>query len=256
MRCPRVAARHCHSRAAWASACRHYDRRARCIAGSATPAGGNPPREPVCHEAWPRLSLGMNSPIGKSRGGTPRGERAALCARRTRKVRSLATRLSAFRFLAFLPFLHSWLEAQIVRIPVSTAGVLWRRSVRRAEKFSSRDDDSGANRIARTRSLFHLSPVRGEVERAKRGRVRGRCRDSELCRNSDSGGDAPSPHPLPARGERECDASGEREMSLLAPAPLRHWRIEMPQSRLVNRVLTSALLWYFADDAAGRIRCS
>ena len=22
------------------------------------------PREPVCHEAWPRLSLGMNSPIG------------------------------------------------------------------------------------------------------------------------------------------------------------------------------------------------
>ena len=25
---------------------------------------GNPPREPVCHEAWPRLSLGMNSPIG------------------------------------------------------------------------------------------------------------------------------------------------------------------------------------------------
>ena len=25
---------------------------------------GNPPRELVCHEAWPRLSLGMNSPIG------------------------------------------------------------------------------------------------------------------------------------------------------------------------------------------------
>ena len=44
--------------------------------------------------------------MAESRGGTPRGERAALCARRTRKVRRLDTRLSAFRFLAFLPFLH------------------------------------------------------------------------------------------------------------------------------------------------------
>jgi hypothetical protein len=61
----------------------------------------------------------------------------------------LDTRLSAFRFLAFFSYI-SWLEAQIVRIPVSTAGVLWRRSVPRAEKFSSRDEDSGADRIART----------------------------------------------------------------------------------------------------------
>jgi hypothetical protein len=35
-------------------------------------------------------------------------------------------------------------------MPVTTAGILWRRSVRRAEKFSSRDEDSGADRIART----------------------------------------------------------------------------------------------------------
>jgi hypothetical protein len=61
----------------------------------------------------------------------------------------LDTRLSAFRFLAFF-FRTTWPKAQIVRIPAATAGVLWRRSVRRAEKFSSRDDDSGANRIART----------------------------------------------------------------------------------------------------------
>src|ERR1700735_5774557 len=87
--------------------------------------------------------------MAESRGGTPRGERAALCARRTRKVRRLDTRLSAFRFLAFF-FLTTWFEARIVRIPVSTAGVLWRRSVRRAEKFLPRDDDSGADRIAGT----------------------------------------------------------------------------------------------------------
>ena len=57
-RCPRVAARHRHSRAARASACRHYDRRARCIAGNAgrcrrgNPAAWRPP-----HEAWPELRL-------------------------------------------------------------------------------------------------------------------------------------------------------------------------------------------------------
>jgi hypothetical protein len=62
----------------------------------------------------------------------------------------LVTRLSAFRFLAFFRSYISWLEARIVRIPVSTAGILWRRSVRRAKKFSSRDEDSGADRIART----------------------------------------------------------------------------------------------------------
>jgi hypothetical protein len=91
--------------------------------------------------------------MAESRGGTPRGERAALCARRTRKVRPLATRLSAFRFLAFFRSYISWLEAQIVRLPATTAGILWRRSVWRAKKFSSRDEHSGADRIARTRRL-------------------------------------------------------------------------------------------------------
>jgi hypothetical protein len=40
-------------------------------------------------------------------------------------------------------------------MPVSTAGILWRRSVRRAEVFGAlfalRDEDSGANGIARTK---------------------------------------------------------------------------------------------------------
>jgi hypothetical protein len=50
----------------------------------------------------------------------------------------------------FFFFRSSWLETRIVRVPATTAGILWRRSVRRAEKFLPRDDDSGANRIART----------------------------------------------------------------------------------------------------------
>ena len=67
---------------------------------------------------------------------------------------------------------------------------------------------------------FHLSRVRGEVERAQRTRVRGPLRDSELTGSlwrfsdhsecSGSGG-APSPRPLPARGEREQRASREQK---------------------------------------------
>src|ERR1700734_4573476 len=59
-------------------------------------------------------------PVAESRGGTPRGERAALCARRTPLgCGRLATRLSAFRFLAFFSYIRG--SKQIVRIPASTA---------------------------------------------------------------------------------------------------------------------------------------
>ena len=135
MRCPRVAARHCHSRAAWASACRHYDRRARCIAGSAIRAGGEPARSACVSrslaqvEPWDEIL-----PVAESRGGTPRGERAALCARRTPLGCGGWIRVSRRSASLLSSFLHSWLEAQIVRIPASTAGILWRRSVRRARK--------------------------------------------------------------------------------------------------------------------------
>jgi hypothetical protein len=63
-----------------------------------------------------------------------------------------------------LPFFFlrtSWLKAQIVRLPATTAGILWRRSVRRAKKILPRDDASGANRIARTirRVIAGLDPA-------------------------------------------------------------------------------------------------
>ena len=89
---------------------------------------GNPPRLAGVSrslaqvEPWDEIL-----PLAESRGGTPRGERAALCARRTRKVRRLATRLSAFRFLAFFRSFLSFLgllEARIVRMPMATAGIL------------------------------------------------------------------------------------------------------------------------------------
>src|ERR1700722_2475714 len=109
---------------------------------------------PLCHEAWPRLSLGMNSPIGTEPWwDAERRARSALRAPHP-KGAEVGYASVGVRLLCFFPFLHSWLEARIVRIPVSTAGVLWRRSVRRAERFvalfDARDDGSGANRIART----------------------------------------------------------------------------------------------------------
>ena len=98
------------------------------------------PGKPRPRKPGLKLSLGDRRPSGKSRGGTPRGERAALCARRTRtrtrKVRRLDTRLSAFRFLAFF-FLTFVARSADREIPAATAGFLWRRSVRRAKKISS-----------------------------------------------------------------------------------------------------------------------
>jgi hypothetical protein len=89
-------------------------------------------------------------PLAESRGGTPPGERALRGARRTqvRRIRISVRRRSAFLFSFFL------IVAQGAdrEMPATTAGILWRRSVRRAEKFPSRDEDSGADRIARTMS--------------------------------------------------------------------------------------------------------
>src|ERR1700728_1449607 len=67
---------------------------------------------PVCHEAWPRLSLGMKyshwqrAVVGRREASAQRSARAA-----PRRVRRLDTRLSAFRFLAFFRSYISWLEA-------------------------------------------------------------------------------------------------------------------------------------------------
>jgi hypothetical protein len=75
---------------------------------------------------------------------------SALCkARAARKCggygpASIGVPLSFFFFLTFVA------QSADREVPVTTAGILWRRSVRRAKKFPSRDDDSGADRIART----------------------------------------------------------------------------------------------------------
>src|SRR5580698_9454122 len=105
---------------------------------------------PVCHEAWPRLSLGMKyshrqrAVVGRREASAQRSARAAPRLGAEVGYASLGVPLPCF-----LLFLQSWLKAQIVRIPASTAGVLWRRSVRRAKRFvasfDARDDDSGAD---------------------------------------------------------------------------------------------------------------
>src|SRR6202522_877268 len=84
---------------------------------------GNPPRELVCHEAWPRLSLGMNSPIGTEPWWD--AERRARSALRAPHPERCGGWIRVCRRSASLFFFRtSWLKAQIVRLPATTAGVL------------------------------------------------------------------------------------------------------------------------------------
>ena len=86
-------------------ACRHYDRRARCIAATGPRAGGgNPPLiGAVTREAWPELSLrDARVPLAR-----PVVERRKASARRfaraaTQVAEDDTQRLSAFRFLFVL----------------------------------------------------------------------------------------------------------------------------------------------------------
>src|ERR1700689_1459185 len=84
----------------------------------------NPLVRPVCHEAWPRLSLGMKysqwqrAVVGRREASAQRSARAAPRSGAEVGYASVGVPLPCFLFL------HSWLEAQIVRIPASTAGIL------------------------------------------------------------------------------------------------------------------------------------
>ena len=85
----------------------------------------------------------------KCRGGTPRGERAALCARRTSLGCGRWLRVSrrSASLLSFLTFVAQSTDRE-------TIGIHRRNALTKigaeSGKFLPRDDDSGANRIART----------------------------------------------------------------------------------------------------------
>jgi hypothetical protein len=127
MRCPRAAARHFRSRAARASACRHYDRRARCIAGTAVKRRRR--TRPVTSAArslarvapWDDDSL-WQEPWWNADRRAPfaKGE----LYRKVQRIRISVVRRSAFliflRIHFFLRF-HSWLEALIVTALAPTA---------------------------------------------------------------------------------------------------------------------------------------
>ena len=93
--------------------CRHYDRRARCVAGSGRIVGGVTPAPwTVCPRNLARIAPRDHTPLGKNRGGTPAGERAR-SGRAAQAAFSVArphpfgaglttVRLPAFRFPLFL----------------------------------------------------------------------------------------------------------------------------------------------------------
>jgi hypothetical protein len=124
MRCPRAAARHCHSRAAWASVSRHYDRGARCSLDwdrrrRVTPVQTTSP------EAWPEADLRdddslWREPRWNADGRAPLAKGASRTARRGGYGSAFFGVPLSFFFLR----LHSWLEVRVVRLPVTTAGIL------------------------------------------------------------------------------------------------------------------------------------
>ena len=88
---------------------RHYDRGGRCSLDwdrrrRVTPV------QTASQEAWPEAEpLGWNTPLGESRGGTPKGERALQGARRIARCGGGTLRLPAFRF----PFLFEGRQKQV-----------------------------------------------------------------------------------------------------------------------------------------------
>ena len=91
--------------------CRHYDRRARCIAGLGQAKAGVSPFGAKSQETWPDAEpLGRCDPFGESRGGTPAGERA-------RKRKGGASRLSVARPARRLHAGHGILRLPAFRFP-------------------------------------------------------------------------------------------------------------------------------------------
>jgi len=84
--------------------CRHYDRHARCVAGSGYAVGGVTPAPwTVCPRNLARIAPRDHTPLGKNRGGTPEGELPPPVqgAAPHPKVRRSALRLPAFHFPSF-----------------------------------------------------------------------------------------------------------------------------------------------------------
>jgi len=105
-------------------------------------------------------------PLAESRGGTPKGERAALCARRPPLgcggwIR--VSRRSASLLSSVVTFVAQGADREDTgihrRCSLTKIGV-------ESEKILRRDDDSGANRIARTRLLVI---ARSEATKQSRG---------------------------------------------------------------------------------------
>jgi hypothetical protein len=141
-------------------ACRHYDRRARCIAATETARAARRSFRAVFGKPGPMLSPGDESPFGENRGGTPAGERA----RKRRAAQAALLRGASRTPLACghhdnasagvpLPFIFCRGRVDKKRLVDETA------STARAELLRGlvvcRQQNSGAkNRAARTNDLI------------------------------------------------------------------------------------------------------
>ena len=123
------------------------------------------PGETTSQEAWPEAEpLGPTSLWQEPWWDAERRARSALRAPHPARVRTVGYASLGVPLPCFLPFLHSWLKAQIVRLPASTAGILWRRSVQSSWLYLMRATMTRVRTASRERyRLFYLSPRAGRA---------------------------------------------------------------------------------------------
>ncbi len=189
------------------------------------------PGETTSQEAWPEAEpLGPTSLWQEPWWDAERRARSALraphpqgCGGWIRVSRRSASLLSSF--------LHSWLEARIVRIPASTAGILWRRSVRRAEKLVLEQQlgcgSHRENEIVRHCEERSDEAIQGRLALSA-GLLRSARNDENIIRPRDSGGPSVARSAKDggggACGEENPDASGEASMQTPRPPRKSHSR--------------------------------
>jgi hypothetical protein len=123
------------------------------------------PGETTSQEAWPEAEpLGPTSLWQEPWWDAERRARSALRAPHLARFRCGRWLRVSRRSASLLSFLPSWLKAQIVRPPASTAGILWRRSVRRA-----RGSWLYLMHVTMTRVQMHRENAEARVKRSENG---------------------------------------------------------------------------------------
>jgi hypothetical protein len=144
--------------------CRHYDRHARCVAGSGEIVGGVTPAPwTVCPRNLARIAPRDHTPLGKSRG-EPEGELSPKGQRRTPRG---GGRPCVFRRSISFLFLAKRKKRKETPRPATPRGSFCSRFALHVTEIGC---PAGKGACGNGRALHSLLPAGGEKERASRER--------------------------------------------------------------------------------------